>query len=154
MLTAKCRDTEHTVTMALIKQTWQNIKDDDHLNGLNQSCCYKTGKWQPCKEGNQSELDGLGSWLQQTDLVCGGYGEGRTGRAVLELKARTDETEKRLGIFLLLKGFSADKRTLTTAKRAFHLSCTNMEDDEWTHKSDTVGESKGGEHCREESQKT
>lgn len=71
-----------------------------------------------------------------------------------ELKARTDETEKRLGIFLLLKGFSADKRTLTTAKRAFHLSCTNMEDDEWTHESDTVGESKGGEHCREESQKT
>lgn len=28
-----------------------------------------------------------------------------------------------------------------------------MEDDEWTHKSEIIGESKGGEHFREESLK-
>lgn len=47
-----------------------------------------------------------------------------------------------------------EKKPLTTAQLVFHLNCMDVEDDEWTHKSDTVGESKGGEYFRAETENT
>lgn len=47
-----------------------------------------------------------------------------------------------------------EKKPLTTAQLVFHLNFMNVEDDEWTHKSDIVGESKGGEYFRADTENT
>lgn len=77
MLPAKYRNTGHMVIMALIKQNWQAL-EADCFNQLHQSCCYKTDN--SGEYGNQCAFDGLGSWLQQTDLAGGACGEGAKGR--------------------------------------------------------------------------
>lgn len=153
--TAKCRNTGHVVIMALIKQTWQDTKGD-HFNRLHQSHCYKTGKLWLCRRGKSKWLRWFGE-LATTDrpvprwlLERGGQGELFWWYRGTESKNRWDREV--VGYFPFSERFLSwqEKKPLTTAQLVFHLNYMNMEDDEWTHKSDIVGESKAGEHFREE----